>query len=159
MRRLLAIRNYPVLLLVVAAVGFGCWVASAMRDQSVANPRLVGEAPEIRPIGPRILPEDPTIPREQSRPGVITADMVTRLQIGMARVDIEEIVGHPPATMVHPVANIDGRFTYRATYPANLDVTPVSGRVPVPKTNIGLEYDASRSGHPLVRVHIPDPMG
>ena len=65
--------------------------------------------------------------------------------------------------MIHPVRNVGGRLTYRASYPANLDQprTAPPGEVfpaPIPKSMIGLEFDLTTPGHPLVKVYIPDPM-
>jgi hypothetical protein len=83
----------------------------------------------------------------------------------MYRADVEGLIGLPPADLVYPVSEVDGRLTYRMTYLANLDpmgppntVRPITGRPPtpaIPKSLISLEFDASLPGHPLIRVHIP----
>ncbi len=174
MQPLQFLRNHPVALAVVLGVGFAAWLAfDAVRqpngsttqlstsDSSIPNP----EGMEVR--ARRLLPLDPMDPSTQVRnaihPGVVTSDLLPRLQPGMARVEVEGLIGTPPAQLVYPVSNVDGRLIYRASYLANFEPpppAPVGVPLPVPpvRTMIGLEFDAERPGHPLIKVHVPDPM-
>jgi hypothetical protein len=96
-------------------------------------------------------------PLDLREPGVITAEVVSRLQPGMPRAEVEGIVGLPPADLVQPITANNGRFTYTTSYLANLEPTahPLVGPRPIPRTLIGLEFDATRPGHPLVKIHLP----
>ncbi|MDB5307410.1 MAG: hypothetical protein JWO38_1612 [Gemmataceae bacterium] len=161
------IQNHPLILLAVAVVGFGSWLIYSTVSETGSNPHIKTEdSPPHRALT-RTLPmptaDGPGHTPPPLRPGVVTAEMVHRLQPGMTRVDVEELIGPPPAAMVLPVSTVDGRLTYRANYLANLGPipTPPPGAVPpapVPRSMISLEFDASRPGHPLLKVHLPDPM-
>ena len=165
MRLVCALRNRPVLLLAAAAVGFGAWVvwdAVTPRQEGAAlRPDRPGGAEALDPadlLGP-IVP-GPRQVRNLPRPGVVTADLIPRLRPGMTRSAVEDLIGPPPADQLQPVQNVDGRLTYRASYPASLGPAiplPPGAAAPGPIT-VGLEFDATRPGHPLVKVHIPDPM-
>lgn len=165
MRLVRAVRNRPVLLLAAAAVGFAAWVvwdAVTPRQEGTAlrPDRPWGdEAPNPAALLGPIVP-GPRQVRNLPRPGVVTADLIPRLLPGMTRTAVEDLIGPPPDDQLRPVTNVDGRLTYRATYPANLGPAmplPPGTTAPGPMT-IGLEFDATRPGHPLVKVHIPDPM-
>jgi hypothetical protein len=159
------LRNNPLILLAVAAVGFGAWVLS---DLLGTREPLSTDPPNVTAVQ---LIEPPTPPpADWHGPGVVTPDMVPQLKPGMSRSEVEALIGPPPAQMVSPVTETDGRLTYRASYLANLDVASAPATPPplsrrqmppppaVPKSLIALEFDASKPGHPLVRVHYPDPL-
>lgn len=165
MKALQFIRNHPIILGSVLAAAFATWIAfDSSSEPQTFTPLPTGLPQQSSVTGPRILPEDPTgiaqRTRDPLRPGVVTAELIMRLHPGMPRVDVEELIGLPPAGLVQPVASIDGKLTYRASYLANLDSMRESqpGAAPVPRSIIAIEFDASRPGHPLVKVHIPDPM-
>ncbi|HEY3789114.1 MAG TPA: hypothetical protein VGL71_09675 [Urbifossiella sp.] len=169
MKPLRFLRDYPMAIAVVLVLGFAAWLAyDACKPPNYSPPPLAIGPNTTQVHSPRPLPENPALKLarspDPSRPGLVTADLITRLHPGMARVEVEELIGTPPAELVHPVANVNGRFTYRASYLANLEkshTTPGPGAIsaaPPPRSMIGVEYDASRPGHPLVKVHIPDPM-
>ena len=160
MRFVHAVRNRPVLLLAVAVAGFGGWVVWDAVTPRQKNDLLlpdvgvgVDRAPEVS--GPGMFPA-----RRLPRPGVVTADLIPRLQPGMTRTAVENLIGPPPDDQLQPVTNVEGRLTYRASYPANLGpaVPLPPGKAAPGRVTIGLEFDATRPGHPLVKVHIPDPM-
>lgn len=166
MKALQFVRNHPIVLGSVLAGLFACWVA--FEDTGAPQnftPLPTGLPQQSSVSGPRVLPEDPTgtsRSRDPFRPGVVTAELITRLHPGMTRVDVEELIGLPPAGLVQPVSSADGKLTYRASYLANLDSLresqPQNPGNPVPRSIIAIEFDASRPGHPLVKIHIPDPM-
>jgi hypothetical protein len=164
MKALHILRNHPVILGSILLVAFAGWLAHDAMPREQAS--LPSDEPQPRLVQvPKRLPQPPfPLPlRDPSRPSVVTPDMITQLQPGMARVEVEELIGLPPAGLVHPVSNVEGRLTYRASYLANLEpsraLPPGAAPLnPAPRSLIGLEYDASRTGHPLLKVHIPDPM-
>jgi hypothetical protein len=157
------IRNHPLALAGVLVAAFGVWLAADATREETPQPPF--QPPEVFTTS-RALPADPTKTqrtRDLLRPGVVTADLIPRLHPGMARVEVEELIGPPPAGLVQPVANVDGKLIYRASYFANLDAKPdaPSGSAtpaPTPRSVIAIEFDASRPGHPLLKVHLPDPM-
>src|SRR5438067_10234043 len=103
------IRNHPVALAVALGLGFAAWLAAdAVRLPSASGPSIPSaDGLEIR--AQRLLPTDPNDSffrsRHSSHPGVVTSDLLPRLQPGMARVEVEELIGTPPAQLVHPVSN------------------------------------------------------
>lgn len=170
------LRDNPLLLLGVAVIGFGAWVIG---DQ------LVPKADDRSPIAMQSPPivvhnskmsafeasgEVPAATAEAPRsPGLVTSDLVPQLRPGMSRSEVEALIGPPPANLVTPVTESNGRMTYHAAYLANLDAPAskpsdnlgrrtVPGPQPVVKSMISLEFDASRPGHPLVRVQYADPL-
>lgn len=158
MQALQFLRRSPLTLLAVLLVAFGVWVASDLRTD-----------PPPPTVPPSVSREFPAPPEPEDRvpswtePQVVTQDMVARLQPGMPRAEVEAVIGRPPATLVQPVTEVDGRFVYRTTYLANLDELPPATirdisrkptfRPAVVKTVIALDFDASQPGHPLIRVH------
>ena len=159
------IRNHPLRLALLLVLAFGAWVAydsSSSKPYRQTEPfdTLPAEPPGVvvsMPASKLYFQQNAGQARDGSRPGVVTADLIPRLQPGMARVAVEELIGQPPASLVHPVSVVDGKFIYRATYLANLDSGPPMS-APAARSIIALEYDAGRPGHPLLKVHIPDPM-
>lgn len=162
------IRNHPMVLGGVLAAGFATWlVVDAFPSQPAEVEPFSGELVTVH--SPNVADPstgDPAGLAQRNgnpvRPGVVTADQIARLHPGMSRVEVEELIGLPPAGLVQAVASADGRMTYRASYLANLDslheTQMGSGNSAVPRSIIAIEFDASRPGHPLVKVHIPDPM-
>jgi len=160
MKGLSLLRDHP---LILAGVLFAAWFAY---DATSTPPEVHNGGPESVPGGKRLAEptvavlEEPvfgTVARDPFKPGVVTQEQISRLTPGMARVEVEGVIGVPPAGLVHPVSNVDGRFVYRASYLANLDPRREAS-IPAPRSIIAIEFDASRPGHPLVKVHIPDPM-
>lgn len=157
MRFFSRVRNAPVLLLVVVLIGFGLWVASDLpADRPPPSP--MGGPPQMS----LAAPEELSASLPTSGPLVVTPEMVSRLQPGMTRSEVEAVIGPPPAELVHPVAVVNGKHVYQADYLANLDAPQFGTRmaggrsVPVPvvpKTLIAVEFDASRPGHPLLKIH------
>jgi hypothetical protein len=165
MSALNAIRNHPLHLALALVLAFGAWVAydvsAGLRrsNQARLDPPPV-DAPSVVELQPPPFFDNTNgvaQARDGARPGVVTADLIPKLQLGMARVAVEELIGQPPAGLVHPVTMVDGKFIYRASYLANLDSGPPMS-APAPRSIIALEFDAGRPGHPLLKVHVPDPM-
>jgi hypothetical protein len=154
MRILDAVRNHPVVLFAAVIVAFAAWVGLDTTSRSDAAPLGPPEPLTLQAAVP--LPPMPDLPAQTT---VVTAAMVNRLHPGMTRTDVEGLIGPPPG--VDPVSNVDGRLTYRATYPAALGApqppTSATSAANPQRSVIGLEFDATQPGHPLVRVHIPDP--
>jgi hypothetical protein len=155
------LRNNPLVLLGVVVLGLGSWFVADAVGLFQPDPLEPIPLPQQGPVA--VQAAAPPVATDETPPGVVTAEVVPHLQPGMSRASVEEIIGVPPADLVHPVAEVEGRFTYRATYLANLDppepntVRPVAGRPvirPIPKSLISLEFDASAPGHPLLRVHV-----
>src|SRR5688572_5897290 len=103
------LRNNPLILLAVAVVGFGVWVVGDLlgpQEKPTAEPPRVSAVQVTQPAA---------LPTESQRiPGVVTSDKVPQLKPGMARSEVEALIGPPPAEMVSPVSEADGRLTYRA---------------------------------------------
>jgi hypothetical protein len=153
------LRNHPVALAGVLLAAFAAWVAA----DSAGRPAPVSDLQAPPVDTPRVVELQPPSPDDfritlAPRPGVVTADLITRLHPGMARAAVEELIGHPPAALVHPVAVVDGRFIYRASYLANLESGFDRNASPAARSLIAIEFDAGSPGHPLLKVHIPDPM-
>ncbi len=169
MRALRTLRDNPLVILGIGVAAFLAWVVSDSTP-SVAPPQVTA---------PRVLPQSATIeadmmlptPPRPAGPSVVTAEHMPRLKEGMSRTEVEAIIGPPPANMVSPVSENEGRMTYKAAYLANLDPgpAPVRGPIPVsrmappptppsvPKSLIAVEYDATKPGHPLVKVQVQTP--
>lgn len=155
------IRNHPLILGGVLVAGFATWLAiDSLPSQPGPVKPFTGQLTTVGTISTQGLPDDPGLMAH--RPGVVTTAQIARLHPGMPRVDVEELIGLPPAGLVQPVAAAEGKLTYRASYLANLDSMqesqPGSGNPVIPRSIIAIEFDASRPGHPLVKVHLPDPM-
>jgi len=162
MTSLNGIRNHPLALAGVLLAAFGAWVAfdAAGRPRHGDGPLDAPQVgmPSVAELKPPVMNDAFQSPvRDPYRPGVVTADLIPRLHPGMARAAVEELIGVPPASLVHPVAVVDGKFIYRASYLANLDSSGDRAISPVPRSLIAIEFDAGSPGHPLLKVHI-DPM-
>jgi hypothetical protein len=167
MRALHFLRDHPIILLGVVVAAFAGWVVSDYSNtkyESQSHPR--NPEPALLSVeAPAPMPED-----RPSGPMVVTSAHVPQLKPGMTRTEVEAIIGLPPADLVSPVSEVDGRMTYTAAYLANLDPGPAPIRGPMtggrripappnslPKSMIALEFDASKPGHPLVHVHVNFP--
>jgi hypothetical protein len=152
MRATALLRDHPVLLLGVAVVGLVVWVAADAPAPPAAPP---GDPPGSVPPGDWALsgpPPDGVLPspvrgRYPNEPGAVNALLLDRLFPGMTRREVEDLLGVPPADRVAAVAR--DRLTYRTTYPI---ARPPAADGPPPGL-VALEFDASRPGHPLLRVH------
>ena len=151
MRAITCLKDHPVLLLGVAVVGLVAWVAA---DTPRAPAPLPDETPAAIPAGPWALsgpaadpPGGSTSGRHEAGLGAVSALLVNRLFPGMTRREVEDLLGPPPAERVGAVGR--DRLSYRTTYA----VRPV-GSVDAPL--LALEFDASRPGHPLLKVHRPE---
>lgn len=154
-----AVRNHPLRLVLSLLLAFGAWVAY---DAS-SGPRCSNEPLDAPPVDTPRVAELP-IPqmndhsnsaqaRDNPHSVVVTADL-RHLQPGMPRIEIEKLIGPPHEGLVYPVAMVDGKFIYRASYSANLgSSSPASA--PVARTVISLEFDAGRPGHPLLAIQLP----
>lgn len=169
MRPLRFLRDNPLILLGVAVAAFAGWVLS---DYSKARPdSQTSRAQNPEAIGMISVEAPPPVPDNRPPgPSVVTSEQVPQLKPGMTRSEVEAIIGQPPADLVSPVSEVEGRMTYTAAYLANLDPgpAPIRGPMPgrrvppppassIPKSMIALEFDASKPGHPLVNVHINFP--
>src|SRR5205807_6792791 len=118
----------------VAAAAFIGWVVS-----DYSNPRTDPQPRIVNPEAARLSVADSDIQSDRLKvpqgPSVVTSDQVPQLKPGMTRSEVEAIIGLPPADMVSPVTEVDGRMTYKAAYLANLDPgpAPIRGPVPVPR--------------------------
>lgn len=164
------LRDNPLLLFGVVAIAFGAWV---LGDRLVPkkNAQQVGiqYSPPIAHHSQVTTFEADTSTTESVRsPGLVTPELVPQLRPGMSRSEVEALIGPPPADLVTPVVESNGRMTYHASYLANLDAPApkpenfsrrsVPAPQPVAKSVISLEFDATRPGHPLVRVQYADPL-
>lgn len=150
MRATALLRNHPVALFGLVVAGLVAWVAAdAPGPPAWALP---ADAPGSVPPGPWALtgarPDDLTPgARRTPDPGAVDPSLFDRLLPGMTRRDVEILLGVPSADRVAPIT--PDRLTYRTTYP----VHPCQSAGQCPP--VALEYDASRPGHPLVKVHRP----
>lgn len=158
MRATAVLKNHPVLLLGLGVVGLVVWVAAdATPPPSVPPP---DDSAAVTPVGQWALSgpapaldgglPDPARGRYPNEPGAVNALLIDRLFPGMPRRDVEELLGAPPAERVGAVAR--GRLSYRTTYPVQ---QPPQANGP-PQPLLALEFDASRPGHPLLKVHRPE---
>jgi hypothetical protein len=167
MRPLRFLRDNPLIFIGVASAAFAAWVLSDFSNPKSAQHSQSGDVQvTMMPIeSPLLVQQD----RSQG-PSIVTSEHVPQLKPGMTRTEVEAIIGFPPADLVSPVSEVDGRMTYTAAYLANLDPGPAPIRGPIPATRrmppppnniarsmIALEFDASKPGHPLMNVHISFP--
>jgi hypothetical protein len=147
------LENHPAAVLAAAAVGFAAWVA-ANPPQSRARP-----VPQVEVVS---VPDKAALMPPPPANGSCTPLTLAMLRPGMPRVEVEGLLGAPPADLVMPFD--PGSATYLTGYPALFGPIPVAvfeRRVlpsPTPDTRVAVEFDATRPGHPLVRVHYPDPL-
>jgi hypothetical protein len=164
MRLLRWFRDHPVALLVVAVAGLGAWIVSDMTRSP--PPRVVSDVEELGRL--TMIRTEPAPVRVSS---AVPITKIPQLKPGMSRVTVENILGAPLPEQLGPILVQDGRATYQTTYPVDLDPVPLNtiqpARRPLPpppppvsrtstEVVITLEFDASRTGHPLLRVQYPD---
>ena len=150
MRAASLLKDHPVLLLGLVVVGLMTWVALDAPDRPAPPPDdTAGAIPagEYAPSGPDGPVAPPVRGRYPNEPGAVNALMVDLLFPGMSRREVEDLLGAPAADRV--AAADPDRLTYRTSYPILRDPTP-DGQ---PPALVALEFDASRPGHPLLRVH------
>jgi hypothetical protein len=170
MRLLRFLRDNPLILLGVAVAAFAGWVLSNYSGPRADQPTSRSHNLDLGTMSVEVPIPPPPPPDRPQGPSVVTPEQVPQLKPGMTRSEVEAIIGPPPAGLVSPVSESEGRMTYTAAYLANLDPgpTPVRGPMPVgrrlppppnsiPKSMIALEFDASKPGHPLLNVHINFP--
>jgi hypothetical protein len=179
MRILRVIQEHPVTLLSVMVGGLIVWVGADLLTSGPRRPQPRAQAPptvvlDPAAIDPRVAPGPrPTAaiaadtPEPVRHPSV-SAAQIPKLKPGMTRVEVEGILGPPPPEYVQPVVVSEGRLSYRTAYevidpdrPGTIRPIP-SHRTPAdPKPTgtplVTLEYDATRTGHPLVEVRYLDP--
>ena len=94
------IRNHPVALATVLLGAFGAWVAIDSSGRSKPPTEDLDAPPVNAPMVAELKPpanDGIQFSRDPSRPGVVTADLIPQLQVGMARAAVEELIGLPPA--------------------------------------------------------------
>jgi hypothetical protein len=161
------LRNNPAVVLASLVTALGVWVVSdaAYRDRPPDGPTLVPAPATTSDADLLAAKPDPLVGRP------VPVGVLPQLRPGMSRIEVEGLIGLPPADGVLPVAVVDGRATYQTAYPVDLDPSPVmtvrpfGRRIPLPPSDeppptslIALEFDASVPGHPLVNVHFLDPL-
>lgn len=138
-----------ILALTAAAVAVGgvVWWTMARRERP--------PAPVQSPLtSPQVSPE---VARLQA-----VGDALRTIRIGMPRVDVERQLGSPAPKHTFPLIRVGDKLVYRTAYQALV-------REPLPLApeargfiEAVLEYDASRPGHPLLRLTCspkPPPQG
>jgi hypothetical protein len=174
MRALRFLRNNPVVILCVAFLAFSTWIGIDLMCK-LSKPDLAATAipndaqyPLIGPPQAAALHSEAQV-STAPRNGLLSARALPKLKLGMPRVEVEDLVGLPIASRVHPVTLDEGQVTYRTMYEMDdLDlpqtIRPRSRPLRLPKPTrepnalIALVYDASRPGHPLLDVLYPDPL-
>lgn len=134
----------------IAAAGLATWFSLDAVKQ-----------PAERTVTARVSPPGP-LRRQLPPESVVSPDVLPQLHAGMPRAEVEQLLGPPGATDVQAVGESNGRPTYHTTYPLALDGSGggASRRVPGagPRSFVGLEFDATLPGHPLINVVYPDPL-
>lgn len=167
MRLLRWFRDHPIVLFAVVLAGLGAWIASDMTNgpkpvvpDGPAGVDLVGPVSLTLPYSP---PAAPTVT-------TVSLNKLPQLRPGMSRVAVENLIGAPLPEQLGPISVLDGRATYLTTYPLDLEAEtpntvrparfhpprpPAPENLPRAELVLTLEFDASRPGHPLVRVQYP----
>jgi hypothetical protein len=146
----------------VAFLGWICWdlILPQPVDQMVHPPVERAANPLQPPTQPDALTQDPLPPNAPAELG--------KLKPGMPRNEVEELLGAPSAQAVFPAVVADGRVTYSVSYEADLGpmptirpIRPQAHPAPRPEANafvlVMLDFDATKSGHPLLRVRVTPP--
>ncbi len=179
MRPLHCVRRHALAVLGLVVLAFVVWVwQTAFRTD---EPRIAGPQPNELSLAnmPQAMtddqiPDNVTVPLDRDKRGKPnpreTAQELPKLKPGMTRVEVEGLVGIPAPQDTHPATVSGARVTYRTSYEADLELPTTIRpfrhfRPPVhhdPKrgdrTLVTLEYDATKTGHPLLGVHYPDPL-
>jgi hypothetical protein len=168
MRLLHWFRDRPVVLLVVVVAGLGAWIVSDL-TLSRQTPSS-GPPPQFPPFSLAADQATMTLP-DRSPVRVVSAvprDKIPHLKPGMSRVAVEDLLGAPHPEQLGPIrVEQDGIATYQTVYTIDLDPLPQNTIKPrlLPPRPLGqtttepvltLIFDASRPGHPLLRVKLPD---
>ena len=162
MRVLDTISRNPVAGLAVVIAGIGGWIAAEFLNPAPPCPVASSGPVPVRATMTRILPPPPTTDQ------TVSLAVLPKLRLGMTRVEVETLIGTPPAEAVQPVTLTDGRFRYRAAYDLGEPDPPATIRPirrfhvppppPEPQARVALEFDASQPGHPLVEIVYLDPL-
>jgi hypothetical protein len=170
MRSLRQIRENPVLVCCVILTGLIAWVGA-----DLINLRERSKTPVALEDLPYALGEPVVVTMEvpfvhgADEPTGVSPTMLPQLKLGMTRIEVEELLGPPSKDRVMPVSFGEGRLTYHMTYDLSesdrlMTIRPikpiprVGPQEPAPASLLALEFDASLPGHPLIRVHYPDPL-
>jgi hypothetical protein len=177
MTPLSTIKENPVVVLGLALLAFVAWIAydSAKGQVRKPQPAETLELPYELP-----LPEPPTaVAIEEFRerrlreapPGSTSVSSISLplLRPGMKRVEVEFFLGPPTPDRILPVTLNDGRLTYSTAYELTdleppMTIRPIRPQPRVsspndgPRSMIGLVFDASEPGHPLLHILYPDPL-
>ena len=166
MRVLDRIRRNPAAVLSVVVATILGWVASGLLNPPPVPPPP-GPKLALRPLPVPVLDGlEGAVPIDGERP--VPVEALPKLRPGMTRAEVEKVLGPPGPGGLHPVTVSEGRLTYRTAYelaepdlPATVRLI-VRPRVPArptdPKSQVALEFDASKPGHPLVEVLYLDPL-
>jgi hypothetical protein len=168
MRVLDTIRRNPAAVLSVVTAAVLGWVAAGLLNppSPPVYPPLASPPTPVA-AAPIEAPPPPELPGLRNARSV-AVEVLPKLRPGMTRVEVEGMLGPPTADDLHPVTLAEGRLTYRTAYelaepdlPATIRPI-VRPRVPArptdPKSQVALEFDASKPGHPLVEVLYLDPL-
>jgi hypothetical protein len=143
------VRRRILILLIVLVIG---GIAVVGWYSLPAPPPKAVSAPDRQPqqIGRR--PPVPMQPGELERLQSVGRRLAT-VQVGMRRADVEAAIGRPDPKTIGPVErSADGQPTYRTRYPAFVSEALWFAPDLRGFCEAVLEYDASRPGHPLVRL-------
>jgi hypothetical protein len=138
---------------VLVALGVAALVlVGAVGWYTLPPQRGVAPPPPLASAGPARTAPTPEANSPEAERLRAVGDALQSLQLGMRRVEVEGILGRPDPGLVGPVQRAGDRATFSTRYPAfvtgQLWFAPeVRGRC-----EAVLEYDATRPGHPLVRL-------
>jgi hypothetical protein len=171
------IKENPVAILGAALLAFVAWIAldssagRAPKTQPAEPPEILYELPLPDPPTAVAIEEFRERRLRESPPGSVSVlpKSLPLLKPGMKRVEVEFFLGPPTPDRIQPVTLNDGRMTYSTAYELSdidppMTIRPIrpQPRVPAredgPRTMIGLVFDASEPGHPLLHILYPDPL-
>lgn len=163
------IRNNPIAVLSVLAVALIAWVAVDLFPSQSPVPNLDPAAFPPSKIK-KFLPSPPEEPSHHA--ASVSVGMLSKVKPGMTRIEVEQILGPPAPDQLQPVTQTNGGLTYCTAYelinselPTTIrPIQPKASRTSIqstpvdPKSQVTLQYDASKPGHPLIEVHYPNPV-
>ena len=172
-----SIKENPVAILSVALLAFVAWIAfdstngPAAKTQPAEPPEVLYELPLPEPPTAVAIEEFRERRLRESPPGSVSVQPMSLplLKPGMKRVEVEFFLGPPMPDRIQPVTLNEGRMTYSTAYELS-DMDPpmtirpirpqprVSPQDDEPQSMIGLVFDASEPGHPLLHILYPDPL-
>jgi hypothetical protein len=126
---------WAAVLIALAAVPVAGWLALRAVDSPPVEPRLLAGPPTGKKVLSRL---------------VLTGRALGAVRPGMARAEVEEVLGRPAPDAVGPVVGDGGRAVYVIRYPAELDGPVWCAPDLRGPCEAVLEYDAARPGHPLL---------